>query len=103
MAKTQRTFNQMLSGLEGRHSEQLMRRARRANRIAKITRGRSRRNAYEVKAKALSYLVDRMPERANVRKDIVLTDFVIVELKGTCRGLHCPVSMIDAHSTGVQL
>ena len=97
MAIKKRTFNQMLSGLEGRHSETLMRRARKANRIAKITRGRSRRAAYEVKAKALSFLVDRMPERADVRKDIVLTDFVVVELKGTCRGLHCPVSVINAH------
>ena len=96
MAKTRRTFNQMLSGLESKHSETLMRRARRANRIAKITSGRSRRNAYAVKARTLSYLVDRMPGRTDVRKDIVLTEFVVVELKGTCRGLHCPVSMINA-------
>jgi len=95
MVHTKQTFNQMLSGLERRHSEQLMRRARRANRIAKTVHGRSRRNAYSVKAKALSFLVDRMPARTEVRKDIVLTDFVVVELKGTCRGLHCPVSMIN--------
>ena len=95
MAHTRPTFNQMLSGLESKHSETLMRRARKANRIAKITRGRSRRAAYDVKAKALSFLVHRIPERADVRKDIVLTDFVVVELKGTCRGLHCPVSMIS--------
>lgn len=97
MARSHRTFNEMLKCLEQGHSERLMRRARKANRIAKTVRGRSRHCAYKVKAKALSFLVEHLPEMTEIRKDIVLTDFVVVELKGTNRGLHCPVSMIDGH------
>lgn len=94
MAQTKRTFNTMLEGLEENHSRTLMGRARRANRIAKSVHGRSRRNAYEVKARALYFLVKHMPERTEIRKDIVLTDFVVVELKGTNRGLHFPAARL---------
>jgi RNA:NAD 2'-phosphotransferase (TPT1/KptA family) len=97
MAQTKRTFNEMLRGLEKTHSETLMRRARKANRIAKTVRGKNRRNAYEVKSRALSFLVRHMPERTDIRKDIVLTDFVVVELKGTNRGLHFPAARIAAN------
>jgi hypothetical protein len=96
MAKTKRTFSEMLRGLEEIHSETLMRRARKANRIARSVRGKSRRNAYEVKVRALSFLVERMPDRTDIRKDIVLTDFVVVELKGTNKGLHFPAARIAA-------
>lgn len=98
MANYKRTFRQILEGIEKSNATKLMRRARRANRIAKATRGRSRRRAYEVKARALSSLVERIPERAAVRKDIVLADFVVVELKGAESGLHMPATLLEGGS-----
>ena len=82
------TFNQILMGLEKDHSEKLMSRARMANNLAKKFRGAQRRNAYAVKSKALSSLVRNLPAQIDIRKDIILTDFVVVELKNTQSGLH---------------
>lgn len=87
----------MISGLERKNSEKLMKKARLANRIAKRSRGASRQNAYAVKACALATLVEKMPDRVDVRKDIILTDFVVVELKNTNRGLHLPVASLTSH------
>ena len=89
------TFSQMLTSLETPNSERLMRRARRANRIAKNVRGRSRRNAYSVKSRALSSLVNHLPGQTNIRKDIILTDMVVVELKGSQSGLHFPIEHLE--------
>ncbi|MEZ5307114.1 MAG: hypothetical protein R2684_08215 [Pyrinomonadaceae bacterium] len=86
------TFKEILRDLERPNSERLMRRARRANRLAKKAKGRSKTNAYAVKSRALCTLATKLPEFADIRKDIVLTDFVVVELVNTNRGLHLPVS-----------
>lgn len=85
------TFNQILAGVEKDNSEILMQKARAANRLAKRSRGAQRRAAYAVKAKALASLVRKIPHRVEVRRDIVLSDFVVVELKGKNAGLHFPV------------
>jgi hypothetical protein len=45
-----------------------------------------------VKSNALGSLVHKMPARIDVRKDIILTDFVVVELKNTNVGLHFPIT-----------
>lgn len=82
------TFNQILKGLEKSNSEKLMARARLANRIAKRSHGHRKQIAYSVKHKALCTLVEHLPEQIEIRKDIVLTDFVVVELKNTQSGLH---------------
>jgi ribosomal protein L25 (general stress protein Ctc) len=89
------TFNQMLTSLETPNSKRLMRRARRANRIAKRVYGKNRRNAYRVKSRALCSLVNHLPEQTDIRKDIILTDFVVVELKGAETGLHVPVRHLE--------
>lgn len=91
MAQHKLTFNQILAGVEKDNSEKLMLRARTANNLAKKSRGLQRQTAYAVKSKALGSLVKKMPARIDVRKDIILTDFVVVELKNTNVGLHFPI------------
>jgi hypothetical protein len=91
MPKNKLTFNQILAGVEKDNSERLMKKARTANSLAKKTRGAQRQKAYAVKTGALCSLVKKMPARIDVRKDIILTDFVVIELKNTNVGLHFPI------------
>lgn len=92
MAQNKLTFNQILVRVEKNNSERLMLRARTANNLARISRGSQKQMAYGVKSRALGSLVKKMPDRIDIRKDIILTDFVVVELKRTNVGLHFPVS-----------
>lgn len=85
------TFNQICHRVEKDNSEKLMSKARLANSLAKRSRGIQRQTAYVVKSNALGSLVRKMPARVDVRKDIILTDFVVIELKNTNVGLHFPV------------
>ncbi len=94
MAQHKLTFNQILAGVEKDNSEKLMLRARTANNLAKKSRGGQRQTAYAVKSKALGSLVKKMPARIDVRLDIILTDFVVIELKNTNAGLHFPIIIL---------
>ena len=94
MAQHRQTFNQILAGVEKDNSEKLMFRARTANGLAKKSRGAQRQAAYAVKSRALSSLVKKMPALLDVRLDIILTDFVVIELKNTNVGLHFPISSL---------
>lgn len=85
------TFNQILAGVEKDNSERLMKKARTANNLAKKSRGSQKQTAYAVKSQALDSLVKKMPTRIDIRKDIILTDFVVIELKNTNVGLHFPI------------
>ena len=92
MGQHKLTFDQICSRAEKKNSESLMKKATLANRLAKRSRGKQRQTAYNVKANAPASLVRRMPARVDVRKDIILTDFVVVELKNTNVGLHFPIA-----------
>ena len=92
MKKHKPTFNQIVAGAEKANSEKLMCKARLANRLAHRSRGSQRQTAYEVKSGALQSLVRKMPDLLDIRKDIILTDFVVVELKNTNVGLHFPIA-----------
>ncbi len=94
MKQQKLTFNQICAKEEKDNSEKLMSKARLANRLAKRVRGNQRQTAYAVKSGALSSLVHKMPALLDVRKDIILTDFVVVELKNTNVGLHFPISSL---------
>ena len=94
MGQHKLTFNQILAGAEKDNSEQLMKKARLANNLAKRARGAQRRAAYSIKSGALGSLVRKMPARIDIRLDIILTDFVVVELKNTNVGLHFPISSL---------
>lgn len=91
MAKNKLTFSQIVAAAEKDNSEKLMKKARTANFLAKSVRGGQRQTAYGVKSDALSSLVHKMPARVQVRLDIILTDFVVIELKNTNVGLHFPI------------
>lgn len=91
MGQHKLTFNEILAEVEKDNSEKLMRKARIANNLARRSRGFQKQTAYGVKSKALSSLVKKMPARIDIRKDIILTDFVVVELKNTNVGLHFPI------------
>jgi ribulose 1,5-bisphosphate carboxylase large subunit-like protein len=96
MAHPKPTFNQILKDIERSNSEKLMKRARRANRLAKRLRGQKKQLAYGVKHKALSFLIRKLPDRIEIRKDIILTDFVVVGLKNAQSGLHLPSAVIES-------
>ena len=84
--------------IKKKNSECLMTKARLANRLAKKSDGRNRRNAYRVKADALCWLVQRLPDRVRISRDVRLTDFVVVELNGGYSGLHLPATALAAIS-----
>ncbi len=92
MTQHKLTFNQILAKAEKDNSELLMLKARTANNLARRSRGNEKQTAYAVKSRALGSLVKKMPPRIDVRKDIILTDFVVIELKNTNVGLHFPIS-----------
>ena len=90
MKQQKLTFNQIVAATEKDNSEKLMSKAR----LAKRSRGSQKQTAYAVKSGALSSLVHKMPARVDIRKDIILTDFVVVELKNTNVGLHFPIAAL---------
>jgi hypothetical protein len=94
MVEKKSTFKQILAKTEKENSDRLMRKARRANRIAKTLYGHRKQLAYGVKHKALKFLVEKMPERTAISQDFYQTDFVIIELKNSQSGLHFPVAKI---------
>lgn len=95
MKNTKPTFNEILIQTGWKNSGKLMAKARLANRLAKTSRGRNRRIAYGVKAKALKFLVEKMPNKVSIRQDIKLTEFVVIELRNTQSGLHTPITNLQ--------
>ena len=91
---TRKPFREIISGLEEKHSATLMDRARVANGLAKQLRGRSRRNAYTVKHRALTGLVRKFPDRTYIREDFRLPEFRVVGLSATNSSLHVPASLV---------
>lgn len=92
MKNTRPTFNEILNKTAKENAEMLMKKARLANRLAKRFQGKKRRQAYSIKADALCGLIKSLPNKITVRKDIRLTEFVVVELKTAQSGLHLPIA-----------
>lgn len=95
MKKRKKTFNEILSNTREENCERLMQKARTANRIAKHTRPRSRRNAYGVKHGALTTIVKKMRGKVEVKKDFRNEELVVVTLRSERYGLHLPVSELQ--------
>lgn len=89
-------FKKILEQIGKKNSECLMTKARLANHLAKKSDGRNRRNAYRVKSVALCSLVQKLPDRIRISKDVGLTDFVVVALNGGYSGLHLPLKDLSA-------
>ncbi|CAN5759714.1 hypothetical protein BH20ACI4_BH20ACI4_20800 [soil metagenome] len=94
MAKNCKTFNEILREISQKNSEQLMKKARLANFLAKRLRGKKRAAAYRVKSNALCSLVKKIPNRVRISKDLKLTEFIVVELRSEQSGLHLPVAKL---------
>jgi len=85
-----RSFKELLGSAASSNSKELMKKARIANRLAKVAHGRDKRTAYAVKRNALQTLIEKMPDRIDVSKDFNLDDFLIVRLQNEGLGLHFP-------------
>lgn len=90
MQKRKATFNEILNKTKDGNCSRLMEKARIANRIAKGTRPRSRKNAYGVKHDALRTIVCKMDGKFTVKRDFRLEEFKIVTLRSERLGLHIP-------------
>lgn len=99
MKNTKRTFSETLRTLAQENSEKLMAKARTANRLAKLLKGKNRKIAYTIKADSLCGLVKSFPNKIKICKDLQLTDFVVVGLKNTKSGLHLPIEKLGALHT----
>lgn len=95
MAHHKLTSKEDLEQIGKKNSESLMLKARLANRLAKKSDGRNRRNAYRVKASALYSLVQKLPGRIRISEDVGLTDFVVIALNDDYSGLHLPVMALS--------
>lgn len=92
MRGRKKTFNEILDETKENNCERLMQKARMANRIAKQTKPRSRRNAYGVKHGALTAIVKKMKGKFDVRKDFRNDELAVVTLRKERCGLHIPLS-----------
>lgn len=95
MKNIKRTFGETLKNLAQENSEKLMAKARTANRLAKLLKGKNRKIAYTIKAESLRSLVKSFPNKTKICKDLQLTNFVIVGLKNTKSGLHLPIEKLQ--------
>lgn len=90
MKPRKKTFNEILSNSREGNCELLMRKARTANRIAKQSLPRSKRNAYGVKHGALTTIISKMKGKVDVTKDFRNDELVVVTLRSERYGLHLP-------------
>src|SRR5438045_1394636 len=83
-----KTFNRILETVARQNAQILMERAQTADRLAKTLKGRSRRRAYEIKAKTLVGLLKAFPEQMMVVNDSRTPNYVLItNAQGGC-GLH---------------
>jgi hypothetical protein len=92
MKKT--TFDEILSGAAEANRTRLMAKARQANRLAKVTRGRSRNGSYAVKHRALKSLIDKFRDETVITTDPKTPTMVVVSMKSSPFGLHIPRSIV---------
>lgn len=93
--KNKVTFRQILKKVEQANAECLIAKAITANRLAKVVKGKSKHNAYHVKAETLLFLVKKMPKFVRVREDKYLESFCLVEFKHTQKALHLPKALME--------
>ena len=85
-----KTFNDVLNQTAAANRESLMRKARNANQLAKITKGISRRRFYRVKHDALKSLVHKFNADTSVRLDLNAPKMLVVTVDDARFGLHAP-------------
>jgi hypothetical protein len=93
--KNARSFRQIVAAVEDQNADRLIARARTANRLAKMSGGTPRRTAYAIKARALTCLAERFPDRVCVVLDYDAPGFVLVTFTRNRSGLHAPASLFS--------
>lgn len=89
------SFGRILNDVASGNARALMERARTANKLAKVLRGRSRWRAYAVKTRAVLGLTNGFPDRMRVLKDNKTPGFVVVRVTATDFGLHVPSDLFQ--------
>lgn len=90
MLKKKKNFKDLLQQVTQNNVEKLIDRARTANRMAKLLKGKARISAYAVKHNALVSLAYRFPEQVSIERDLVQTELLIINFKKSRSGLHIP-------------
>ena len=85
-----RTFRSILTQVESHNQQQLMARARLANRIAKVVGGKARESAYQVKTNALIALRLHFLNCVCITNDTRLPRFLVVNIIAARFTLHAP-------------
>jgi len=84
------SFARILDEVGPLNADQLMRKARTANRLAKTLKGAPRRLAYSVKHSALIALHIKFPDKVAVGDDPRLPNMIVINLTDSQSGLHVP-------------
>lgn len=85
------TFHQVLAETSQSNLTAIMRRARAANQLAKITGGKARVRSYQVKVNALIALTKRFPNEVAIQNDFHLPRMIVVTVPHAHFGLHAPI------------
>lgn len=91
------SFSEIVKRESLKNGEKLMSKARSANHVAKASKGASRASAYKVKTSLLETLIQKLPHKVRVHRDIRLDDFVVVALRDGGLGLHFPSERFQGH------
>ena len=88
------TFDQVLNQVAAANREKLMRRAQDANRLAKVTKGRTKYRFYGVKHNALRSLINKFEVDASIQFDPNTPKMLVVAVKSAKFGLHVPQAIL---------
>jgi hypothetical protein len=86
----QHTFAFIMQQVEAPNSARLIERARTANRLAKLSYGKSKAKAYQVKNQALRAFTSKFPNEALVAFDPLKPWLLLIHFRMTPWALHTP-------------
>lgn len=95
MKQAKKTFREVVHGVANCNRAAITTRARMANRLAKGTVGRSRRNAYAVKVRTLKALTNKFRKDVRLKDDPATPGMTLVLLSVERFGLHAPKRYFD--------
>ncbi len=85
-----KVFRDILTKAAPGNAQLMMTRARTANKLAKMLKGKAREGAYNVKHKALVALTQSFPGQIDMCVDTKSPEFVIVRFASASFALHAP-------------
>jgi hypothetical protein len=93
--QSKKTFREVVQNVEISNRIAIVTRARMANRLAKGSLGRSRRNAYAVKVKTLKALMHKFDGDVELRDDPATPGMMLIVLSAERFGLHAPRRLFE--------